>query len=122
MISGFIGGVGTGAATAVGLTGIAATACTVGVAAGLGAVAGAAAGAVVGTTVGVVDSAIKGISRAANPKKLEGRKTKIPNGYKRVETDDSRLLGKTFEDRIIIKDNTCNEVGAILCPDYDVQP
>ena len=122
MISGFIGGVGTGAATAVGLTGIAATACTVGVAAGLGAAAGAAAGAVVGTTVGVVDSAIKGISRAANPKKLEGRKTKIPNGYKRVETDDSRLLGKTFEDRIIIKDNTCNEVGAILCPDYDVQP
>lgn len=122
MISGFIGGVGTGAATAVGLTGIAATVCTVGVAAGIGAVAGAAAGAVVGTTVGVVDSAIKGISRAANPKKLEGRKTKIPNGYKRVETDDSRLLGKTFEDRIIIKDNTCNEVGAILCPDYDVQP
>ena len=122
MISGFIGGVGTGAATAVGLTGIAATVCTVGVAAGLGAVAGAAAGAVVGTTVGVVDSAIKGISRVANPKKLEGRKTKIPNGYKRVETDDSRLLGKTFEDRIIIKDNTYNEVGAILCPDYDVQP
>lgn len=122
MISGFIGGVGTGAATAVGLTGIAATVCTVGAAAGLGAVVGAAAGAVVGTTVGVVDSAIKGISRAANPKKLEGRKTKIPNGYKRVETDDSRLLGKTFEDRIIIKDNTCNEVGAILCPDYDVQP
>lgn len=122
MISGFIGGVGTGAATAVGLTGVAATVCTVGVAAGLGAAAGAAAGAVVGTTVGVVDSAIKGISRAANPIKLEGRKTKIPNGYKRVETDDSRLLGKTFEDRIIIKDNTCNEVGAILCPDYDVQP
>ena len=122
MISGFIGGVGTGAATAVGLTGIAATVCTVGAAAGIGAVVGAAAGAVVGTTVGVVDSAIKGISRAANPKKLEGRKTKIPNGYKRVETDDSRLLGKTFEDRIIIKDNTCNEVGAILCPDYDVQP
>ena len=122
MISGFVGGVGSGIAGAVGLTGIAATVCTVGVAAGLGAAAGAAAGAVVGTTVGVVDSAIKGISRAANPKKLEGRKTKIPNGYKRVETDDSRLLGKTFEDRIIIKDNTCNEVGAILCPDYDVQP
>ena len=122
MISGFVGGVGSGIAGAVGLTGIAATVCTVGAAAGLGAVAGAAAGAVVGTTVGVVDSAIKGISRAANPKKLEGRKTKIPNGYKRVETDDSRLLGKTFEDRIIIKDNTCNEVGAILCPDYDVQP
>lgn len=122
MISGFIGGVGTGAATAVGLTGIAATACTVGAAAGLGAVAGAAAGAVVGTTVGVVDSAIKGINRMITPTKLQGRKTKIPNGYKRVETDDSRLLGKTFEDRIIIKDNTCNEVGAILCPDYDVQP
>lgn len=122
MISGFIGGVGTGAATAVGLTGIAATACTVGVAAGLGAVAGAAAGAVVGTTVGAVDSAIKGINRMITPTKLQGRKTKIPNGYKRVETDDSRLLGKTFEDRIIIKDNTCNEVGAILCPDYDVQP
>lgn len=122
IISGFIGGVGTGAATAVGLTGIAATACTVGAAAGLGAVAGAAAGAVVGTTVGVVDSAIKGINRMITPTKLQGRKTKIPNGYKRVETDDSRLLGKTFEDRIIIKDNTCNEVGAILCPDYDVQP
>ena len=122
MISGFVGGVGSGIAGAVGLTGIAATACTAAAAAGLGAAAGAAAGAVVGTTVGVVDSAIKGISRAANPKKLEGRKTKIPNGYKRVETDDSRLLGKTFEDRIIIKDNTCNEVGAILCPDYDVQP
>ena len=122
MISGFVGGVGSGIAGAVGLTGIAATACTAAAAVGLGAAAGAAAGAVVGTTVGAVDSAIKGISRAANPKKLEGRKTKIPNGYKRVETDDSRLLGKTFEDRIIIKDNTCNEVGAILCPDYDVQP
>lgn len=122
MISGFVGGVGSGIAGAVGLTGIAATACTAAAAVGLGAAAGAAAGAVVGTTVGVVDSAIKGISRAANPVKLEGRKTKIPNGYKRVETDDSRLLGKTFEDRIIIKDNTCNEVGAILCPDYDVQP
>lgn len=122
MISGFVGGVGSGIAGAVGLTGITATACTAAAAVGLGAAAGATAGAVVGTTVGVVDSAIKGISRAANPKKLEGRKTKIPNGYKRVETDDSRLLGKTFEDRIIIKDNTCNEVGAILCPDYDVQP
>ena len=122
MISEFVGGVGSGIAGAVGLTGIAATACTAAAAVGLGAAAGAAAGAVVGTTVGAVDSAIKGISRAANPKKLEGRKTKIPNGYKRVETDDSRLLGKTFEDRIIIKDNTCNEVGAILCPDYDVQP
>lgn len=122
MISGFVGGVGSGIAGAVGLTGIAATACTAAAAVGLGAAAGAAAGAVVGTTVGVVDSAIKGISRAANPVKLEGRKTKIPNGYKRVETNDSRLLGKTFEDRIIIKDNTYNEVGAILCPDYDVQP
>ena len=122
MISGFIGGVGTGAAAAVGLTGIAATACTVGAAVGLGAAAGAAAGAVVGTAVGAVDSAIKGINRMITPTKLQGRKTNIPNGYKRVETDDSRLLGKTFEDRIIIKDNTCNEVGAILCPDYDVQP
>lgn len=122
MIFGFIEGVGTGAAAAVGLTGIAATACTVGAAVGLGAAAGAAAGAVVGTAIGAVDSAIKGINRMITPKKLQGRKTNIPNGYKRVETDNSRLLGKTFEDRIIIKDNTCNEVGAILCPDYDVQP
>lgn len=122
LLAGFVEGIGTGIATSVGITGIAVTACTVAAASVLGVAAGAAAGAVVGTAVGAVDSAIKGISRLANPKKLQGRKTNIPNGYKRVETDDSRLLGKTFEDRIIIKDNTCNEIGAILCPDYDVQP
>ena len=121
-IGGFIGGFGAGVAGSMGLAGVAATACTIGATVGLGAAAGAVAGAVVGTTIGAADSAIKGINRMLTSKKLQGRKTKIPNGYKRVETDDSRLLGKTFRDRIIIKDNTCNEVGAILCPDYDVQP
>lgn len=115
VVAGFVSGVGT----SVGLAGVAATAIA---GAALGAAAGAVAGATIGATIGAVDSAIKGISRATHPKKLQGKKTKIPNGYKRVETSDSRLLGTTFKDRIIIKDDTCNEVGAILCPDYDVQP
>lgn len=53
-------------------------------------------------------------------KKLDGRNTKCPSGYKIVELDESRQLGGNFEDRIIIKDNSKNKTQVILCPDYEV--
>lgn len=53
-------------------------------------------------------------------KKLDGRNTKCPSGYKIVETDESRKLSQSFIDRLIIKDSSKNKIQAILCPDYEV--
>lgn len=88
----------------------------------VGAAVGAAAGAIAGAAVGGVDELVKLSSRLYHSKELKGRHTEIPNGYKRAENDKSRLLGQSFKDRIIIKDYTHNEVGGIICPDYDVCP
>ena len=53
-------------------------------------------------------------------KKLDGRNTKCPKGYKIEEVDDSRKLSQSFIDRIIIKDSSKNKIQAIICPDYEV--
>ena len=87
------------------------------------AAAGATAGVVTGVGMGVaatVQTVANAIKRTTNTVKLEGRNTKIPSGYKRRETDDSRKLSTDFYDRIIIKDQDKNEISAILCPDYEV--
>lgn len=53
-------------------------------------------------------------------KKLDGRNTKCPKGYKISELDGSRKVGGDFENRIIIKDNSKNKTQVILCPDFEV--
>lgn len=88
----------------------------------VGAAVGAAAGAATVVIGSSIDELVKAISRSFHPKQLKGKNTEIPNGYKRVENDDSRLLGDTFANRIIIKDYTHNDIAGILCPDYDVVP
>ena len=60
------------------------------------------------------------LGRIFAKKKLEGRNTKCPSGYKIVETDESRKLTQDFLERIIIKDHTKVKVQGILCPDYEV--
>lgn len=90
----------------------------------LGAAAGAAAGAIAGTAVTSAVASVQDIGYAVQrigaKKRLNGRKTKAPKGYKIVETDESRLLTHEFGDRIIIKDSSKNKVQAIICPDYTV--
>lgn len=53
-------------------------------------------------------------------KKLDGRNTKCPKGYKITEVDDSRKVGGDFENRIIVKDSSKNKTQVILCPDFEV--
>jgi hypothetical protein len=55
-----------------------------------------------------------------NKKKLDGRNTKAPAGYKIVETEDSRKLGHDFLERFIPKDPKSNIVAGIICPDYSL--
>lgn len=89
---------------------------------GLGtAAAVAGAGAVVGTGVVITAANIANNALAAinsSKKRLNGRETKVPAGYKIVETDESRTLTQEFVDRVIIKDSS--EISAILCPDYEL--
>ena len=80
--------------------------------------AGAAAGLV--TAAIATGQEIKYGIQSWQRKKLDGRNTKCPSGYKIVELDESRQLGGNFEDRIIIKDNSKNKTQVILCPDYEV--
>lgn len=61
-------------------------------------------------------------ARIGDTKQLKGRNTEITKGYYRKEVDDSRRLGYSFKSRIIIKDYSKNDVAALLCPDYDVNP
>ena len=124
--SGVIGGAVTAGAAAIG------TVCgTIGAAVGLGSIgvaatAGIIAGAtIVGTavtmaTLGVIQEVRYGAQRLFATKKLDGRNTKCPSGYKIVETDESRKLTQDFFERIIIKDPSKVKVQAILCPDYEV--
>lgn len=58
-------------------------------------------------------SQIKGAS-------YNGRDTKVPKGFKKVEQDNSRILGGDFIDRIIFKDPSKVNVQCIICPDYEV--
>ena len=87
---------------------------------GVGVAAGAIAGATVGGTIAVTQEIGQAVKRIGAKKRLNGKNTKAPSGYKIVETDESRLLTDEFLERIIIKDPTHNDVNAILCPDYTV--
>ena len=84
-----------------------------------GAVAGVATGLGM-TTAATVQEIVNVIKRTKATVKLEGKNTKIPGGYYRSENDTSRKLSTDYYDRIIIKDNTKNEISAILCPDYQL--
>nr|DAU84751.1 MAG TPA: stabilization protein [Caudoviricetes sp.] len=105
--------VGTGIVTA---TSVLSAATTVGIAGAVAVGATAATGAIIGA---IVESTVA-VKRALAVKKLNGRNTKIPSGYKRKEQDTSRKLSKDFKDRIIIMSPNKNSVNAILCPDYEV--
>lgn len=67
-----------------------------------------------------IDEGIKVIQRSAATKVLKGRYTEVPSGYKRVEKDESRKVGGEFINRIIIKDESSNNIRGVLCPDYEI--
>ena len=122
-----LAGAVTAGSTALGGVLVAAGAATTGLGLATG-VAGASAIIAVGAgaAAGLVTAAIAtgqeinyGI-QSWQRKKLDGRNTKCPSGYKIVELDESRQLGGNFEDRIIIKDGSKNKTQVILCPDYEV--
>jgi hypothetical protein len=71
-------------------------------------------------TLGAIQEVRYGVGRIFVKKKLDGRNTKCPSGYKIVEVDDSRKLVQDYYSRIIIKDPSKVKVQAILCPDYEV--
>lgn len=96
----------------------ASTAATIGTASLVAVSAGAAAG-IITTTIAAGQEIKYGI-QSWQSKKLDGRNTQCPSGYKIEELDESRQLGGSFEDRLIIKDSTKNKTQVILCPDYEV--
>ena len=83
-------------------------------------IAGAGAAAGLLTTVAATGQEIKYGIQTWQHKKLDGRNTKCPKGYKIAELDGSRKVGGDFENRIIIKDNSKNKTQVILCPDFEV--
>ena len=124
-----VGGITAGSAAIGGIL-VAAGATTTGLGLSLG-IAGATAAIAAGTglavgatlaTLGVIQEVRYGTNRIFSKKKLDGRNTKCPKGYKIVENDESRKLTQTFKDRLIIKDSSKVKVQAILCPDYEVNP
>lgn len=106
------GAAGVGIGTTLGIAG-----ATAAIAAGTGLAVGATL-----ATLGVIQEVRYGTNRIFSKKKLDGRNTKCPKGYKIVENDESRKLTQTFKDRLIIKDSSKVKVQAILCPDYEVNP
>lgn len=89
----------------------------------IGLVAAAATGVAAATITGVIASTQElgqAVARIGEKKQLNGKATKAPSGYEIVEAEDSRILSKNFEDRIIIKDSSKNQVQCILCPDYSL--
>lgn len=86
----------------------------------IGVAAGAAVGTVAGSLVAVSQEVGQAVKRIDAKKRLNGKNTKAPSGYKIVETDESRRLTEEFTERAIIKDPTHNDVNAIICPDYTV--
>lgn len=122
-----LAGAVTAGSTALGGILVAGGAVTTGLGLATG-VAGASAIIAVGTgtAVGLITAAIAtgqeikyGIQTWQH-KKLDGRNTKCPKGYKIAELDESRKVGGNFENRIIIKDNSKNKTQVILCPDFEV--
>lgn len=122
-----LAGAVTAGSTALGGVLVAGGAVTTGLGLATG-VAGASAIIAVGagTAAGLITAAIAtgqeikyGIQTWQH-KKLDGRNTKCPKGYKIAELDGSRKVGGDFENRIIIKDNSKNKTQVILCPDFEV--
>lgn len=122
-----LAGAVTAGSTALGGVLVAGGAVTTGLGLATG-VAGASAIIAVGagTAAGLITAAIAtgqeikyGIQTWQH-KKLDGRNTKCPKGYKISELDGSRKVGGDFENRIIIKDNSKNKTQVILCPDFEV--
>ena len=123
-----VGTTAAGAATTTTILGTIGSA----VSAGAAAVAGAAGTIGVGTAIGVGATAaiITGAatiqevryaaSRAQGRKKLDGRNTKVPSGYKIKELEESRQISHNFKDRIIIKDKNNNNIQGIICPDFTI--
>lgn len=117
----------TAGSAAVGSVLVAAGAATTGLGlatgiAGSTAIIAAGAGVVasgITAAIATVNTAKYGI-QSWQKKKLDGRNTKCPSGYKIVETDESRELSQSFIDRLIIKDSSKNKIQAILCPDYEL--
>lgn len=91
-------------------------------AAAAGAIAGATVGAVSGAAIASTQELGLAVARIGEKKRLNGKATVAPSGYKIVETNDSRQLTTDFEERIIIKDENKNSVQGIICPDYTVNP
>ncbi len=122
-----IAGAITAGSVSIGTVMVAAGAVTtsIGLTAGIaGGTAIIAAG--VGIAAGAITAAIAGVQEVRygigtfSKKKLDGRNTKCPSGYKIQELSESRQLGSDFQDRLIIKDRSKNKIQVILCPDYEV--
>ncbi len=120
--SGYIAGsasFGTAAVTAAAATAVSAGTAAVASSASIIAIAGASV--VAGTVVAAGIQELRyGIGRQFAKRKLDGRNTVAPSGYKIVETDDSRKLDQDFLKRFIPKDPDDNIVAGILCPDYEI--
>ena len=123
-----VAGASLAGAVSAGAGAVVSAAAAVGATVGL---AGAAASVAVSTAVPVATALVMtsiavaqeiryGFNRVFATKKLDGRNTTCPSGYKIVEDDESRTITHTFNDRIIIKDSSKNKVQAILCPDFEV--
>lgn len=80
----------------------------------------AAGSALLTTTIAASQELGQAIKRIGQKKSYNGKATKAPSGYKLVETDESRTLVESFQDRIIIKDPSENKVQGIICPDYTI--
>lgn len=121
VIAGTIGAVATASATAMG-AGIAGT-IVLGTTLTVGATA---AGMIVGSVAGTIGAGLEdltlNVQRLGQKKKYNGRETKTPDGYEKVEDSNSRQLTQNFNDRVILKDPSENEVKAIICPDYNINP
>lgn len=108
--------VGTAAAAvagAVGLSGLAGAAALGVVTVGVGAAVGAGM-----AVAGGIQELRYGVASIFAKKKLDGRNTKAPAGYKLIETDESRKIDQDFLNRFIPKDSGNNYVAGIICPDY----
>lgn len=103
--------------------GLAGTVLVTATATAVGATIGAVAGGLVGAAAAGIHDAMYSMRRIGEKKSYDGRKTEAPDGYKIVEdSKESRQLTHNFQDRIIIKDPEENDVQAILCPEYEVNP
>ena len=117
---------GTAAPAAV--AGTVATFTALGVTAGIASVAtvtaitaGAAIVAAAGATLGVwAHHKNRQRLNKTNAKAVKGRYDPIPKDYHREEQESSRQLTHFLSDRYIITDDTKNDTGAFIVPDYQV--